>query len=339
MINLIFKITYWLAIPALFRYWQRDRLTVLLYHGVRPEQDTSSTDLRGKHIPAHLFEEHIQYLKKQYHLLSWSEAFSYLQKNQPFPPYSLCITFDDGYANQARVAAPILNRYGIKAIFYVTTGFLDGEPFWTDRFERALVAIHEPMLEVMIRGQKKSYTLGTQKNLEETDDKLKCILKTLTAEERKPILTELERLAGRLSPAPLLEPMSWDDARQLTHDGHEIGAHTVTHPILSRESDETCRAELKNSKRVIEERLKAPCPHFAYPNGNAADFNETTVALIREAGYTSAVTTIAGTVGRMDDPWHLPRLAIDHCFDQATFVCTVSGVRYWLSNLKHHFFL
>ncbi|MDO8618079.1 MAG: polysaccharide deacetylase family protein [Candidatus Uhrbacteria bacterium] len=339
MAKLILILAYWLGIPTLFRYWHRNRLTILLYHGVRSKQDTHSTDLRGKHIPASIFEKHIHYLKKHYHLLSWSEAFSYLQNKQPFPPHSLCITFDDGYANQAHVAAPILNRYNIKTIFYVTTGFLDGEPLWTDRFERALTAIREPIFEVIIRGQKKSYAFGAQKNLEETDDKLKRVLKTLTAEERKPILMELERLAGPLSPAPLLEPMSWDDARQLTHDGHEIGAHTVTHPILSRESDETCREELQKSKEVIEKRLKVPCLHFAYPNGNAADFHQTTIALVREAGYTSAVTTIPGTVGMMDDPLRLRRLAIDYCFDQAMFVCTITGVRYWLSNVKQSFFL
>ncbi|MSR85299.1 polysaccharide deacetylase family protein [Candidatus Uhrbacteria bacterium] len=314
MKKIIFQILLSLGITNLFRIWQRKNLTIVLYHGVRPAADKTSIDIRGKHIHEKIFREHIRYLKKHYHVLGWSEAIDFLKTKKSFPANALCITFDDGYANHA-LAGRILHELQVPAIFYVTSGFIDGRSLWTDRFECAHTKLHgEDLMK---------------------DQALRQTLKDMPQSEREKIIQELEvqaRVSSHVSP-PLLQPMTWDQVRALIKQGHEIGAHTVTHPILSRESEETVKQELNEGKRKIEQETGIACHHFAYPNGQPQDFTRETIRFVQEAGFASAVTTITGGVEIGNDPYTLKRISLDHCLDIPTLAATVSGVRHLLSTI------
>jgi peptidoglycan/xylan/chitin deacetylase (PgdA/CDA1 family) len=73
--------------------------------------------------------------------------------------------------------------------------------------------------------------------------------------------------------------------------GHGIGAHTCTHPRLSLLSRDQAKEEIVASKKKLEDRFGLPVEHFAYPYG---DYNQTTVDLVREAGFKTAVTMHRG---------------------------------------------
>lgn len=77
--------------------------------------------------------------------------------------------------------------------------------------------------------------------------------------------------------------------------GVSVGAHTVSHPILSRVSPEQARREIAESKRTIEGELGCPVRNFAYPNGARVDFDDTTKTILSECGFDCALTTIFGT--------------------------------------------
>ena len=316
MKRILFQLLYSLGITSLFRHAHQNRLTIVLYHGVRPDQDLFSSDIRGKHIPEKIFREQMTYLKKNYHVLGWSDAMERIKKKKPFPKNSLCITFDDGYANHA-LAGQILHELALPAIFYVTTGFIDGQSLWTDRLEIALKKIGES----------------------HTDAKIRQHLKTLSIEPRESFIQALESKAHLSAQVldPLLQPMSWNQIRTLVQQHHEIGGHTISHPILSRESSEACQQELAASKQMVETQTSVPCHHFAYPNGQATDFINETISLVQKSGYASAVTTIAGHIKPSDDPYTLKRISLDHCLDLPTFVVTVTGMRYWASKIKKYF--
>jgi peptidoglycan/xylan/chitin deacetylase (PgdA/CDA1 family) len=89
--------------------------------------------------------------------------------------------------------------------------------------------------------------------------------------------------------------LGWEEVREMSLEGISFGAHTVTHPVLSRVSIDEAREEIAVSKVEIERRLGTAVRAFAYPNGRREDFTERTKLLLREAGYTCAVTTIPGT--------------------------------------------
>jgi hypothetical protein len=104
--------------------------------------------------------------------------------------------------------------------------------------------------------------------------------------------------------------MSDEQVRQLHRNGIEIGAHTVTHPILTETSASQVRVELAENKRYLETLVGEAVTSFAYPNGNPSrDYRREHVELVREAGFELAVTTAWGAATRSTDPLQLPRIA------------------------------
>ncbi|MGQ9928312.1 MAG: polysaccharide deacetylase family protein [Chloroflexaceae bacterium] len=99
--------------------------------------------------------------------------------------------------------------------------------------------------------------------------------------------------------------MGWEEIRALRDAGMEIGAHSISHPDLTGLGLEELRAQVGQSGALIAAEIGQPVVSFCYPGGR---FSETVVAVTREAGYTSATTTIQD--GPQSDPFTLPRLRI-----------------------------
>jgi len=96
--------------------------------------------------------------------------------------------------------------------------------------------------------------------------------------------------------------------RAMRRAGMQIGAHTLTHPILARLDADSARAEIGGSKRFLEALLDEPVTLFAYPNGKPGrDFSDESVAIARDLGFETAVTTAWGVADRNSDRLRLPR--------------------------------
>ncbi len=110
--------------------------------------------------------------------------------------------------------------------------------------------------------------------------------------------------------------------------GIEFGAHTVTHPILSRIDDpEKLRAEIDGAKRRIDGELDRETAHFCYPNGTRADFTSEAIELVRQAGFQSAVTAESGMVAAGADLYTLKRIGVDPAYPGPYFEQCAAGLR------------
>ena len=98
--------------------------------------------------------------------------------------------------------------------------------------------------------------------------------------------------------------MDESQVREWLAAGHQIGAHTCTHPRLSFLSRDQAKEEIFASKKKLEDRFGLPLEHFAYPYG---DYNQTTVELVREAGFKTAVTMHRGVNLPNTPPFELKR--------------------------------
>jgi len=238
------------------------------------------------------------------------------------PRNALAITFDDGYRDNLVHAAPVLERHRLPATIFLATGFVGtGQAPWYDRLALALKGTTRPRLAVGDR----LWGLGSTSERLGALDALLEWFKRVPDETRR---AEVERLVDELSGGRLRTPprlmLDWDDVRQLRAMGFSIGAHTVTHPILARCTPDRVWEEIAGSKRAIETALGEPVRAFAYPNGGADDYSETITNLVREAGYTCAVTTRRGLNTadtplyelRRGGPWeeHLPTYALKLCY-------------------------
>jgi peptidoglycan/xylan/chitin deacetylase (PgdA/CDA1 family) len=116
-----------------------------------------------------------------------------------------------------------------------------------------------------------------------------------------------------------LVPMSWEELAQLAEAGWEIGSHTRSHPRLSEVADEQLTAELEDSKRECEQRLRLPCKSIAYPYG---DHDDRVAAAASRAGYVAAGTLPSRFDAR--DPLRFPRVGVYHGDDERRFRLKVS---------------
>ena len=80
--------------------------------------------------------------------------------------------------------------------------------------------------------------------------------------------------------------------------GMEIGAHSITHPILTQLTPTEARREIAESGERLAGILREPIKLFAYPNGKPGqDYGPEHVRMVRDAGYSAAVTTASGSCG------------------------------------------
>ncbi|QOY94676.1 polysaccharide deacetylase family protein [Massilia sp. UMI-21] len=221
------------------------------------------------------------------------------------PPRAVCITFDDGYRSVHDLALPVLRELGLPATVFVTSGYIGQGNMWNDRIVEAVQTLPAGQLDLSELGLG-AYSLRTLDDRKITLGALIERSKYLPPQARHGLVQRLEALVGDgLASGLMLTP---EMVRNLDRHGIEIGAHTVSHPILTSLDDTDAQAEIRVGKQQLEELLGKPVRLFAYPNGKVQkDFDERHVRMVREAGFAAAFTTAVGVITRDMDCFQLPR--------------------------------
>lgn len=281
----------------------RAKLAILIFHRVLPAPDPL---LEGE-VDAATFERHIAFIRRDFNVLPLHEAARRLGENT-LPARALCITFDDGYANNEEIALPILLRQGVVATFFIATGFLDGSAMFNDDVIEIVRSAPDGRHDLAALGLP-SFSL--------TDDasRRSCIAALLEQLKYRPVVERsalVQRLADAMRGSPAKDLMMRPaQVRRLADSGMEIGGHTVNHPILTRIDEQEARAEIIRGKERLEDITGRRVTSFAYPNGRPGrDYGPAHVALVREAGFATAVSTANGVAGRGADAFQLPRCGL-----------------------------
>lgn len=278
----------------------RGRLSILIFHRVLAEPDPL---LPGEPSAAQL-EALLLHVKRRFSILPLADAARRLY-DATLPPSALAITFDDGYADNLAVAAPILHRLRVPATVFIATGYLDRGWMFNDGVIEAIRATKLDRLDLSPLG------LGVH-SLASVSDRCAAInriigtIKYHPGAERAERAQGVLRAAGVAAPAPLM--LRRDSVRSLLDFGLDVGAHTVTHPILTTTSAADAWHEIHESKADLEQLTGRPVELFAYPNGTpGTDYSSEHVRMVRELGFIAAVTTAPGVASRASDPMQLPR--------------------------------
>jgi len=278
----------------------RARLSILIYHRVLPVDDGFNT----WEVTAGEFEAQMRALAEQFSPLPLSEAVQRLAARS-LPARAVCVTFDDGYADNADVALPILRKHRVPATFFIATGYLGGGRMFNDTVTEAISAIDAPTLDMASIGLG-TFALDTVEAKRAAIARILPVLKYLPAPERAAHAARLAEMAGIGSGSDLM--MRESQVRELRAAGMEIGAHTVTHPILLKTAPDAARREIVESGRRLAEILREPVRLFAYPNGKpGVDYGPEHVQMVRDAGFAAAVSTGWGTATEGSDRFQLPR--------------------------------
>jgi peptidoglycan/xylan/chitin deacetylase (PgdA/CDA1 family) len=277
----------------------RKRLSILIYHRVLAQQDP----LFPAEIDAPRFERHLGFLKANFNIIPLSEAVEGL-RNDSLPPRAACLTFDDGYADNAEIALPLLQKHGVHATVFVATGFLDGGRMWNDTIIE-LIRNAPTAIDLSAAGYG-AFTLGTIQQRRQAITTLLGKLKYVPMERRQ---QQVDAIAA-LVPVTLRKDLMMTPAqvRQLHSAGIEIGGHTVNHPIIARLPAAAARQEIADGKDALEAMIGAPVKLFAYPNGKPGqDYHAEHVAMVKQLGFQAAVSTSWGAARPGSDLLQLPR--------------------------------
>lgn len=278
----------------------RARLNILIYHRVLPQPDP----LRPEEIDATCFDWQIGTLASYFNVISLPDAVLALERGV-LPPRAVCVTFDDGYADNCEVALPILKRWGVPAAFFVSSGFLSGGCMWNDAIVEAVRQAAGPLFDLRHCGLG-SFAIADGEDRRSTARHLVLKLRYLEAGERE------ERVRAIIDTAKATVPkfvmMGPQQVRELHNAGMEVGGHTVNHAILSRVANDIARVEIAENKEHLEGIIGSPVRLFAYPNGRPGrDFNIGHVEMVRQLGFKAAVTTAWGAARATTPVYQLPR--------------------------------
>ncbi|MEO8936493.1 MAG: polysaccharide deacetylase family protein [Burkholderiaceae bacterium] len=276
------------------------RLSILIFHRVLPKLDP----LLPGEPDAKTFEQRMRWLAAGFRVMPLIEAARRLRDGS-LPANAACITFDDGYADNVTIAAPILARLRLSATFFIATGFLDGGRMWNDTVIEAVRTSPDGTLDLEAIGCGRWSCTDVASRVVAIDGLLN-LLKYLPQPERQAKVEAIADAVGLPARSDLM--MTRQQVRELRRYGMSIGAHTVTHPILTTLGIAEARREIADGRLDLEETLNDRVKLFAYPNGRPAkDYDDTHVALVRELGFDAAVSTAWGVSKRNSDRFQLAR--------------------------------
>jgi peptidoglycan/xylan/chitin deacetylase (PgdA/CDA1 family) len=330
MKNAVLQVLHSTGAFGALRHLRRHAAVVVCYHGVMPGADDRYDYLHNNFVAASAFERHLVWLSSRYRLVPLAQLISAFDRDQPLPPRAATITFDDGFANNYRVAFPILRRMGISATIFLTTGKIGiaGAQLWTERVKRAIFLSDRSTVAVDLGGVKTFELKGPHAR--------ERIARTILGDlKRAPLAMRdewMERVEHAFGAAPLrpadamrYDFLTWSEVREMAAAGIEFGSHTVTHPILTTLTDAQLRDELTESKRTIESELGRECYSFAYPNGGYADFGAREMAALETAGYRCAFSLEGHLVHHGAHRFALDRSNIARQYSPSLLNATLTG--------------
>ncbi|HYV45089.1 MAG TPA: polysaccharide deacetylase family protein [Myxococcaceae bacterium] len=249
-------------------------------------------------------ERQVAFLSREYQPVRLSEIAAALRHGLPLPERAVALTFDDGYRNNLQLAAPIFRRHGVPATLFVITGVVGTEQ-WMWGYELEKMFSQLPLASIGLQAGDSTVARICAMGLAPRVALMACCgyLKSVPHARQMEVMARLrERFPVELDDDHRF--LSWDEVRALRGYGFELGAHTVSHPILVHQPLDEAEWEISASARQLEQALGERPTMFSYPNGDASP---EVVSLVGKY-FETAVTTRPGLCSPFTSVLELPRL-------------------------------
>lgn len=277
-------------------------IIVLLYHRVT----TLPSDPHQLAVDPNNFLHQIRFLKNNFPVLRFEDNWSNLKET------SVVITFDDGYADNVLEALPMLEKEGVPATFFVSTGTLGSNyEYWWDELERILLEERIFPSTFELQDERLGRIWSTRSPLERNSlyHEIYPLIMQVDADRRDDWLNQLRDWAdcgdeGRTTH----RAMTINELRELaSSDLVTIGAHTVSHTPLASLSSDQQQIEIFESKHQLEELTGQNITVFSYPFGGKRDYTRESIRLSHKAGFIRAASNFPGQVHSWTDSYQIPR--------------------------------
>jgi peptidoglycan/xylan/chitin deacetylase (PgdA/CDA1 family) len=281
-------------------------VTILMYHKILPRHLALRYPWQNLVVDTETFDRQMTWLGRHFDVMPVCDAMDLLdrgalQSGRTKRPLA-CVTFDDGYRDNFDHAAPILESHGLRATFFVATDFVCGVAFW---FDLASIVWLEDSAEALRQAVSAAPEHCDRFAGVKTLDAWISALKRIPSESRDAVLAGSGR--SDVGPAEIYGAMTSEQVRELSRRGHEIGAHSVTHRILTQLDDPTLRVELEQPRSTLFGWSGIQVEGVCFPNG---DYDDRVIAAARTAGYRYGCAVTRGVAMQGEDRMALSRRAI-----------------------------
>jgi peptidoglycan/xylan/chitin deacetylase (PgdA/CDA1 family) len=319
--------------PRVLGAWPSS-LAVLVYHRIDdPARPGFFGDASNVSASPERFAEQMDYVARHFDPVALEDVEAAAAGQGRLPRRAVLVTFDDGYRDVLTQALPALRARSVPATLFVATGFMgDARCFAWDGVVEMVRAT---------RVQAAGLPWLGDRPLRTREDRASVCLDWIGEAKRHPhaaMEVALDDLAAALGVERPVVPspgshLTWDEIRTLRRAGVAIGAHTVTHPIMSRVPLSLARREIVDSRQRIETELGERIGSFAFPNGRSVDFSAEHEAILREEGFALGFGTRPGPTSRAEirqRPFAVRRTCVTAKDDVARLAFKIAG----LSRLK-----
>lgn len=299
-------------------------LIVLAYHRVLDVPETNAFEYDMDLVSASIdeFDHQMSYISRYMHPVSEKDLVAVIYEGKTLPKRAVMVTFDDGFDDNYLHAFPILKKYSVPAIMFISTSYVGGkEPIWFDWLASLFMSATTDIIQ--IPDLDKKYVRGdTSLNRHHFHD----LIIRLRAIPNNRLLAILDYLKHEYEPCMRhintshSRFMSWDQIVEMSQSQIDIGSHTVTHPILSQLAEHEISSEIIESKRTIEARINKPVISLSYPTGMESSFTEKVVDIVKHAGYKLAFTYQHGyNTIPIPDVFRMKRVHVERHVSRAYF--------------------
>ena len=327
------------ARARMFRPAVRPGLAVITYHGVLPDGYTPlDPGFDGSLITAAVFRRQLRFLKSKYNVISPEEMRAWAGGEADLPQRAALLTCDDGFLSNLTEMLPILDEEGLRCLFFVT-GMSTGN-------QRAMLW-YEELLLMFMRAEARNFSFSSEGldlagilgNREQRRALWWSAVKKLSridADQRERFLLQAHSYFGLESTFEFYRRtysladrhfslMIGDEVRRLAAAGMTIGAHTVTHPVLSQMPPALAWREIVNSKMQLESALGKEVWAFAYPFGDPPSVTPPVLAMAQRAGFEMSFLNVGGGLGAQLSVHAMPRVHVNAEMSLSEFEAHVSG--------------
>jgi peptidoglycan/xylan/chitin deacetylase (PgdA/CDA1 family) len=293
---------------------------ILAYHSVsadwRKQSDYIARDIT---TDSEIFEQHMRILRKEYNPVTLEEVSDWLRGTYSLPSRSVAVTFDDGFADNYEVAAPIMEKYGIRGTIYLTvSAVMRQELPWFCRTNFLFQQAKNKNIVLTDTKINRTWNFGNPAENREAFIFYCYPCARLSGEELLSYVDGLESWFGfHLDLREARGMMTFEQARNLRQRGHIIGNHTFSHCNVAHIIDELLHREMIEANEILASELGEPVEHFSYPHPCLdPQWNNATLDKTIKLNHKTAVLTSYGTVTRRSSPLLLPRIMLCNQNDQ-----------------------
>jgi peptidoglycan/xylan/chitin deacetylase (PgdA/CDA1 family) len=217
----------------------------------------------------------------------------------PASPPRVAFTVDDGYADFGHHGVPAFAEYDCPSTVFVVPGAIHQTLwFWWNQVEYLLRQATVREFACDLGGERLALRCGTVEERAAAGEVIEARLKQVDAAAVPGCLSELAEATGVTLPARTPDEYAvhdWETLRRLGAQGVSVGAHTMTHPILSRCDAERSRFEIRQSIDEVTSRCPNHSATFCFPNGRPdLDFGDREIDVLRASPARWALASTGG---------------------------------------------